>query len=144
MKILFVCTGNTCRSPMAEGIFKSFTKDSPVNFEIKSAGLSAIDGERVSENSVKACRDIGVDISGHTATNIKNDDLKDTDLFVVMTMSHAKALMTSGVPQNKIYILNVEDPYGGSLEIYKECCESIKSQLLILLEIIERHNGKVK
>lgn len=141
MNILFVCTGNTCRSPMAEGLFKKITKNSKIDFNIKSAGTSAFNGDPAAQNAVNACKKLGADISTHKSTNINDINLNDIDLFVVMTMAHANALMKMGVLKNKIYILNVSDPFGCDLTIYTETCEMINAQLEILLELIERNEG---
>lgn len=140
MKILFVCTGNTCRSPMAEGIFKTFiTKDNKLkDIQVSSAGLMATEGQKATENAVIACKDFCADISGHISHSITTKMLDETDLFVCMTMTHAQALMSGNVPKNKIYVLNVQDPFGGNLETYKECCHNIYDQLLILAQLIER------
>ena len=82
MKVLFVCTGNTCRSPMAEGIFRKMMHDRGMEDKVlcQSAGLSAVDGDPVSENAVLACREIGVDISEHTARRITGEELPVWDL----------------------------------------------------------------
>ncbi|MEE0859126.1 MAG: low molecular weight protein arginine phosphatase [Acutalibacteraceae bacterium] len=143
MNILFICTGNTCRSPMAEGIFNTFIKEGSKlkNIKISSAGLMANNGDSVSENAVIACKEYGADISAHKSQQITPEMLNNTDLFVCMTMSHAQALISGNVPKNSIYILNVSDPYGGSLETYKECCRQIYDQLLILAELLERKYG---
>ena len=53
-------------------------------------------------------------------------------------MAHAQALMAMGVPKNKIYILNVSDPFGGNLQVYRDCRDEIRDRLIILLELIKR------
>ncbi|MEE1282218.1 MAG: low molecular weight protein arginine phosphatase [Acutalibacteraceae bacterium] len=137
MRILFVCTGNTCRSPMAEGIFKELAKDIP-EIEIHSAGLIANNGEPVSEKAVITCKEYNADISTHKAKQLTLETLNSSDYFVCMTESHTQALINAGIPENIIYTLNVSDPYGGSLELYKECCKQIYDNLLILKETLTR------
>lgn len=138
MKLVFVCTGNTCRSPMAQAIFTDMAKDCGIDFTTGSAGLHAQNGMPASENAVLACGEIGLDLSGHSSKSIRNEDLTAVDLFVVMTMAHAQALMAMGVPNNKIYILNVSDPFGGNLQVYRDCRDEIRDRLIILLELIKR------
>lgn len=138
MKILFVCTGNTCRSPMAEGIFKETTKNLALQLQITSAGIMAYNGDSVSENAVIACKDYNADISAHTAKQITMDDALATDLFVCMTSSHSNALINAGIDESKIITLDVSDPYCGSIEIYKACCKEIYEKLLLLKEKLER------
>lgn len=137
MKILFVCTGNTCRSPMAEGIFKELTKDIP-EIEIYSAGLMANNGEPISEKAVIACKEYNADISTYKAKQLTLETLNSTDYFVCMTESHTQALINAGISKHIIYTLNVNDPYGGSLELYKECCKQIYDKLFILKEDLTR------
>lgn len=131
MKILFVCTGNTCRSPMAEGLFNKIVADKELeNIECSSAGLFAMTGDEVSVNSVKACERFGVDISSHRARRITAYILDDTDKFVCMTKDHAASLSLY-VPSEKILVLGdgITDPYGGDIETYMICANSIKTAL---------------
>ena len=122
MIITFICTGNTCRSPLAEGLFKKINP----RHEVYSAGLSAIFGDKVSENSVLAARDYDVDISEHISRPLSKELLMATDLFVCLSYSHAVQLVNL-VGKKRIYVLGggISDPYGGSLEIYKKCAEEI-------------------
>lgn len=131
MKILFVCTGNTCRSPMAEGIFKKILEDKKINdVECSSAGLFAVMGDEVAANAVKACERFGADISMHRARRINEYILDETDKFVCMTPEHAASLSLY-VPKNKIIVLNggIFDPFGGNAETYMICANSIKEAL---------------
>ncbi len=137
MKILFVCTGNTCRSPMAEGIFKEITKELKPQLDVASAGIMAYNGDSVSENAVIACKDYNADISAHKAKQITMDDALTTDLFVCMTSSHSNALINAGIDGNKICTLDVSDPYGGNIEIYRACCKEIYEKLLTLKESLK-------
>lgn len=138
MKIMFVCTGNTCRSPMAQAIFTDMSKDSGLDFTVCSAGLYAQNGAPASENAEKACKEIGLDLNNHRAKSVMDENVNTTDLFAVMTMAHAQALMELGVPKDKIYILNVSDPFGGGLQVYRECRDEIRDRLIVLLELIKR------
>ncbi len=134
MKILFVCTGNTCRSPMAEGIFRKMMQERDMEEKVlcQSAGLSAVEGAPVSENAVLACREIGVDISQHTARRITGEELPVWDLYFPMSKTHGYILAQAGVPQTKIYIPKyIADPYGQDLDVYRECRDKLESQLEI-------------
>lgn len=129
MKILFVCTGNTCRSPMAEGLFRKMLNDKNyTDIECSSAGLFAMTGDEVSLNSVKACERFGVDISSHRARRITAYILDETDKFVCMTKDHAASLSLY-VPSEKIVVLGdgIPDPYGGDTERYMICANSIRT-----------------
>lgn len=131
MNILFVCTGNTCRSPMAEGIFRKMLADKGVdNVTCSSAGLFAMTGDEVTPNAVKACERFETDISSHRARRITGYILDETDRFVCMTHEHAASL-SMYVPSEKITVLGggIPDPYGSDLETYIRTANYIKTAL---------------
>lgn len=129
--VLFVCTGNTCRSPMAQGIFKKMLDDRGIeDIKCSSAGLFALTGDAVTPNAIAAAERFGADISAHRARRITAYLLDETDLFVCMTSRHAKSL-SAYVSSDKILALGDEiiDPYGGNTEEYIICANAIKTAL---------------
>ncbi len=138
MHITFVCTGNTCRSPMAEGLFKKLLADRKIEgITCSSCGIYAFVGDNATIEAVNAVEKMGVDISSHRSRAFTPYILDETDLFVCMTQSHAMAI--NGVSDTaKITVLGdgIPDPYGGSDEIYENCAVEIQNALEILLDII--------
>ena len=137
MKLLFLCTGNTCRSPMAKGIFEKLLKEWGVSgIECSSAGLAAGRGQPASKNALLACREIGVDLSKHRSSPLSPGLLARTDLFAVMTELQARALQSVGVPKEKITVLGggVPDPFGGDLSVYRGCRDALSDALRELLD----------
>ena len=145
-KILFICTGNTCRSPMAQGIFEAVCKEKKLPFECKSAGLATATGLPVSENSAVVLKEQGIDISDFKATSVADLNFEDFDLIVVMTREHKDVLEFCGVSAEKIYILaeskgGISDPYGGSVGRYRICRDEIAQGIDELLELLGEENG---
>ncbi len=125
-KILFVCTGNTCRSPMAMFLFNKIAKEKNLNYIADSAGLAAY-GDPINPNSVKVLAKIGINNIDYTSQRLNYYMIDEADLIVVMESLHKKALLNVGVEESKILILSdgIPDPYGGDEEIYFDCLEKI-------------------
>ena len=153
LKILFICTGNTCRSPMAEGIMKSIVKAKNLSIEVESAGINAIEGDRVSSNAVIVLEEMGIDISSHKAKQVTKQMLDESDLILTMTKQHKEILLRGFKDlDDKIYAfkefsykyvsndksIDILDPYGGNYDIYKYCSKELEIETLRLLEIIDK------
>lgn len=139
MNILFVCTGNTCRSPMAEAYFKNLCEKAGVdNFVVSSAGTCTYDGLPVSENSIKAVASEGIDLSGYKSSAISHDLIMEADHIIVMSINH-KLQLSQYYPESlpKISLLlefvgkdcDVADPYGGNQDTYDKCFAEMKPAL---------------
>ena len=126
MNIIFVCTGNTCRSPMAEYYLKS---KNIKNLNVCSRGFSC--GEKANPNSVAVMNEVGIDITDHVSKSISLDDLNIADMVICMTKSHKKLLETYGADCNKIYVLGngISDPFGCDINTYRDCRDSIFSNI---------------
>ncbi len=145
MKLIFICTGNTCRSPMACGIFKSMLeKENIKGVYCDSAGTFVNPNEKAAPNAVKVCSEIGVDISDHRAKALKDvKDFDQFDMYIVMNYNQYKILEMFNIPSYKIYILSggVPDPFNLDVDVYRKTRDSISSGLRKVLDML-KENGK--
>jgi len=147
--VVFICTGNVCRSPMAEGFYRQLTK-SDGSIVVGSAGISAFDGEAASRHSVEVMADEGIDISGHHSRMLTPDIIKRASHIFGMTHSHRDAVQVM-FPESreKVFVLreflvgpdadfdlDVSDPIGGSLDEYVRTRNLIKEALHSVLTFV--------
>ncbi|MBR6531723.1 MAG: ribosomal protein S18-alanine N-acetyltransferase [Clostridia bacterium] len=136
--ITFVCTGNTCRSAMAEGLFKKMLEERGItDITCRSCGLAAYTGDEASPQAVEVCRERGVDLSTHRATVFNRYIFDETDIMVCMTENHKGAVMRLN-PTFRVIVPDggVPDPYGGNVEIYRNCADSLEAFLNRFLDSI--------
>jgi len=150
--ILFLCTGNVCRSPMAEGLFRHAVKGRG-DFRVLSAGLGAMDGQPPTHFSVQAMREIGLDISQQRSRALTADMVRAADYIFGMTHSHVDTVALLYPQQaEKTFLLrefdetlepyekDVSDPIGSPYEVYVDCRNQIELGIATILKFMEQQN----
>jgi len=150
--ILFICTGNVCRSPMAEALFRHAVRGRG-EFRVLSAGLGAADGQPPTQHSVMAMRELGMDISAHRSRMLTTDLVRSADLILGMTHGHVDTIALLYPPAaEKAFLLrefdetlepyekDIADPIGCPYEIYVESRDQIEQGIATLLKFMEQHN----
>src|SRR6187455_749496 len=148
--ILFVCTGNVCRSPMAEGLFRHAVAGRN-DCRVLSAGLGAMDGQPPSAYAVQAMKEIGIDISRQRSRMLTADLVQQADYIFGMTHSHVDTV-TLLYPQaaEKTFLLrefddtldtfekDISDPIGGSYDVYLNCRDQIEQGIASLMRFLDQ------
>lgn len=150
ISIVAVCTGNICRSPMAEGILCAMP-DVRQRLKVTSAGTHALIGNLPSEFSVVACREHGIDISGHRARVFDENVARESDIIVCMEPLHMEMIISlEPSAAGRTYNLadfsggklkKIADPYGCSLREYRQCFNDILICLGRFLEALRISGG---
>ena len=149
--ILFICTGNVCRSPMAEALFRRAT-DGRGDFRVLSAGLGAMNGQPPTAHSVAAMRDLGLDISGQRSRSLTADLVSQADYIFGMTHGHVDTLglLYPGAAE-RVFLLrefddsleeyekDIGDPIGSAYDVYVNCRRQIEQGIASLLKYMEQN-----
>lgn len=155
MKILFVCTGNTCRSPMAEALMRKLLQDRGVGeIQVSSAGTGAYDGAPASEGSYLVGLENGIDLSGHRARRLTGELVDDADMILAMAPQHRDRVIDLG-GEDKVFLLgvyagregedaSVNDPFGAELDEYRTTYRELESMIQAAINRLqaERSDGQ--
>jgi len=146
-KILLVCTGNICRSPLAAALLqRALTERGVEGMDVSSAGTGAWDGAPVSEGAYLVGLERGLDLSAHRARLLTRELIEEADLVLTMARHHRARVDELG-GEGRVFVLGeyagregdeaaVSDPFGGDLEVYRDTCVELEALIEAAVERI--------
>ncbi len=144
LRLLFVCTGNICRSPMAEYLARDYADERGWDIEVRSASLMGLKGNPAHPNAVKVCAELDLDLSPHKATPLDAEILEWADWVLVMELAHSRGArdMLPAMDERILLLgsfcgkLEIDDPIGGwkrrfrkSRDEISECVQNFMDRL---------------
>lgn len=144
MRLLFVCTGNTCRSPIAEAIARQLADERALDVTASSAGTSAWDGAPASDGALLVALEEGLDLSMHRAQVLSRELVAAADLILVMSPHHGERAIVLG-GEGRTHLLTdyaartttgrpVQDPFGGQLDLYRATLVELSSEMALVFD----------
>ncbi len=133
MRLLIVCAGNTCRSPMAGGLARKIAIERAMELEVRTAGVAHHPNSPVEPKAVTAMAEVGVDVSSDYSKPLTAQDIEWADSVVAVEQEHASYLAEEyPAAAAKLHSLasDVQDPYGQPLSEYRKCRDCLEAQLL--------------
>src|ERR1043165_6519053 len=154
MKVLFVCTGNTCRSPLAEAIARKICIERGLQeVDVQSAGTSAHDGSPASDGALLVAMERSMDLAQHRAQTLSRDLVRDADLILAMGPHHLERTEALG-GSGRAYLLSdfashgasarpISDPIGAELDVYRATADDVEDEIRRVFDRIlaERASG---
>jgi len=154
MRILFVCTGNTCRSALAEAVARKVIIERGLSeVEVSSAGTSAWDGAPASDGALLVGMERGLDLSPHRARTLTRELVRDADLVLAMGPHHLERIEAIGGDGRSYLVTDfasrgasarpVNDPIGGELDVYRATADELEQEVRRVFDRItaERSSG---
>jgi protein-tyrosine-phosphatase len=139
MNILFVCSGNTCRSPMAEALARKIARRRGIDdLSVSSAGTNAWENATATDEALLVGMEREIDLAGHRARKLTSAIVSEADLIFVMTPGHVEQVMQLG-GRGKVHVIDeytsgsqsggVADPFGGDLDAYRQTADTLEQEL---------------
>ena len=153
MKIMFICTGNICRSAMAEGYMKKVVKEQKLDIDVCSSGIYGEEGCKASYLAKEAMSEYGVNLDSHVAKITSKTNIKDMDLILCATAGHKRILLQMYPDlSEKIYTMkeyaydderkkqDISDPWGYDITVYRRCASELVDSIDNIVRRIKEKN----